>query len=114
MIIDTSSILFGLENKIDVFQLIKELGYEPLVSKGVIKELEKIAEAGSRKSGYARLALAEIKEKGISIDESEGYVDSWIERSSGVLVCTNDTKLRQRLKAKNIKVFTLSRGGRLR
>lgn len=109
--LDTSSILFGLEKKIDVFDIAKEHGYTPIVSKGVIKELEKLASSKSKKSIYAKLALNAIKAKKVKIVDSSEYVDSWLEKNK--VVCTNDLKLRRKLKEKGVKAFALAVGGRL-
>ena len=103
--LDTSSILFGFEKKIDAFDIAKEHGYTPIVSKGVIKELEKLASSKSKKSIYAKLALNVIKAKKVKIVDSSEYVDSWLAKNK--VVCTNDLKLRRKLKEKGIRLLRL-------
>ncbi len=113
MAIDTSSILFAYENKIDPFKLLIENGYTPVISKGVINELKRIANSASRKRGYAKIALKVIQDKRIKVEGSEAYVDSWILKSK-MHACTNDKKLKQLLKRKGAFVVSISRGGKLR
>ncbi|MGC8699633.1 MAG: PIN domain-containing protein [Candidatus Micrarchaeia archaeon] len=113
--VDTSSILFGYENKIDIFDVLKLMGYRPIISEGVIMELEKMASSSSRKRGYAKLALEKIKKKDIGLEESKEYVDDWLKKKAMEMpVCTNDTKLKRALKEKGAKVFTLARNGKIR
>jgi rRNA-processing protein FCF1 len=113
IVLDTSSILFAYENKIDPFELLKESGYKPIISKGILDELKRIADSKSKKSGYAKIALKEIKEKDIEIDESKEYPDLWILKK-GIKACTNDKELKNKLKKKGIPVISIAIGGKLR
>ena len=117
IIVDTSSILFGFSNKVDVFSKADEqLGLTPVISKGVVKELTLLSTGKGANSKNAKLALSIIKHHGIKAEDDESYVDRWILNSSTAFknVCTNDTKLRRELKARGITVYTLSRDGTLR
>ncbi len=118
IVLDTSSILFGFSNSVNVFSKAQEHfpGCTIVLSNGVISELEKLSKGNSKVSGYARIALLEIdayKQK-IEIEKSRMYVDKWIEaksRHAGYIICTNDTALRKRIRKGAAKVFALSRSG---
>ncbi|MGC8662589.1 MAG: PIN domain-containing protein [Candidatus Micrarchaeia archaeon] len=115
MAIDTSSILFCYENGIDIFDTLKFMGYKSIVSRGVIRELEKKAIGNSGKKSYAKLALEAIKTKHIYVEKSDEYVDNWIKEKAAIMpVCTNDIELKRELKKRGVKVFTASRGGKIR
>jgi len=118
IVLDTSSILFGFSNNINIFSraLEKFPGGTIVISKGVIKELSRIAEGRGKASGYAKVALQEIEalKKHIEIESSHIYVDRWIEgkaKNSEYIICTNDTALRKRVRRSGAKVFALSRSG---
>jgi rRNA-processing protein FCF1 len=113
IIVDTSSIIFGLSHRSDVFNAILayEPSYKPVVSEGVVNELKGIGSGRGRYAKYARAGLELIRKHGIEVEDGQGYVDSWILRKAFTLkfdVCTNDTALRRKLKEKGIKTFSLS------
>jgi len=117
MIVDTSSILFALSNKIDIFDAIrKELNMDPMVSKGVINELGKAASGSKANGKYAKVALQLIDKYEIKTDPGSGYVDDWMlsKAKEAVNFCTNDTKLRKALREKGANVYTISRNGEFR
>lgn len=117
IIVDTSSILFGLSNRNDVFSRIKEqLNLSPVISEGVVRELDLIAK--SKKSGrkYARIAIALIDQHKIKTEKDSLYVDKWILKNAKKVgsVCTNDTKLKRELRSRGIATYSISRDGILR
>ncbi len=117
IIIDTSSILFALSKKIDIFDSVHtELEMEPLVSRGVLNELSRMSKGSSRKAKDAKVALAMIKKHLVDVSPDTTYVDSWIlsQSGSGLAICTNDTELRKNLRSKGAMVYTLSEGGKFR
>ena len=117
IIVDTSSILFALSNKVDVFEKISEqLQLKPMVSKGVVRELSAMSSAKAATRKYAKVAIGLIALHSVKIDPDNTYVDSWILRAakSAGAVCTNDTKLRGALRAKGINVYAISVSGQLR
>ena len=117
IIVDTSSILFALSNKVDIFNAIKEdLGLDPVISRGVVKELQKFSESSKGSSRYAKVALQLIDKYGIKTDPDSDYVDNWILSKAKDMdnVCTNDTKLRNALRGKGVKVYVISRSGEFR
>ncbi len=117
IIVDTSSILFALSSKVDIFNAIKEeLNFEPVISKGVVNELKKISSGSKANGKYAKVALQLIEKYHIKTDPDSKYVDDWIlsiakEHEN---FCTNDTKLRNALKGKGARVYVISRSGELR
>jgi rRNA-processing protein FCF1 len=117
IIIDTSSILFALSNKVDIFKAVEEQSpLEALVSEGVIKELAGIAGSSKSNSKYAGVALELIKRYQIKIERNSNYVDKWILGAAKryMNVCTNDTRLKKALRVKGITVYSISRNGILR
>lgn len=119
LIVDTSSIVFALSNKVDPFAEIRSMpSTQILISKGVLRELRKLASGRGRYAKYARAAISLLNSNPhIRVEQDSGYVDSWIQHTASRMscsVCTNDIKLKRALKAKKIKVYSISRDGRLR
>jgi rRNA-processing protein FCF1 len=119
IIVDTSSILFGLSNKIDVFEKMDEKfhGYKIVLPSGVIDELEGIGRGMRKESVNARYALKMLKGKDVEIVQSGYEVDGWILKNAAAMgceVCTNDADLRRRLKIAKVRAVSLGLGGSLR
>ncbi len=119
IVIDTSSIIFGLSNGKDAFKAANESadGYVPIISKGIINELKEISERGSKFSKFANTALLLIIEWRIDIVNNQSAVDDWIAEAAkkeGYAVCTNDMELKRALKKARIRVFSITRSGLLR
>ncbi|MGC8669933.1 MAG: hypothetical protein ACP5TL_02150 [Candidatus Micrarchaeia archaeon] len=118
VIIDTSSILFGFQNKKNLFDIVKyKLNANSIVSSGIIKELEKKALSNGNKGAYAKIALKAMSNANITVKQSRSNVDSWIYMSAiknHISVVTNDTALSKKLLSHGISVYKLSRNGMLR
>ncbi len=118
MIVDTSSILFGLSNRKDVFGAVADDAARlPLISEGVVRELRLIERRKGRNSGYAAAALSLIGAARVEIAKDSSPVDEWIEseaRKRGCQVCTNDSALKRKLKRAGITAFRMTRSGSLR
>lgn len=119
IVIDTSSIIFGLSKKIDVFERVRDEfpGYEIIMPSGVIGELKKIGKERKNESASARYALGVIDKHTLRFVPSYSFVDEWLlEKAEGMgcVVCTNDRELRKRLAAKGVTVVSVSVGGALR
>jgi rRNA-processing protein FCF1 len=120
VIVDTSSILFGISNKKDVFESAERSypGANIIISKGVIRELTSISQNMGRKGSNARVGLTAINIKNLKVDNSNANVDSWIlsiaPKEPDNIVITNDTRLRGALLRKKITALKLSRDGSLR
>ncbi|MEM3227766.1 MAG: hypothetical protein QXR58_00260 [Candidatus Micrarchaeaceae archaeon] len=120
MLVDTSSILYGFENGKNVFESIYRQFPEckAYVSKGIIRELEKISHNKGRKGALAKASIAEIKAAGIRVYRSNLNGDAWLLRmhpapSEGGVI-TNDSALAKKLKSLGANVLKLSKGGILR
>ncbi len=117
IIVDTSSILFGLSKKVDVFESIEgQLSLKPVISRGVLRELSSISQKKGTYRKHAAAALALIEKHKPEIDKDTGYVDGWVASSAHKYgsVCTNDMKLKRILKAVGIKAYSIAVGGTLK
>lgn len=121
VVLDTNFLLIPFRFRIDI---LKELDYlieashRFVVSSMTISELRRIAERIGKHGMAARLALklVEANSKKIEIVDSKGYVDDWIveyAKENNAMVCTNDSKLRKRLRELDIKVITLKSKSKL-
>lgn len=105
-ILDTNFLVLAAKMKIDVKSELSQLiGKTELVTSSMaMGELERIAESKTKNALYARITLAQIKQKQLEVKvvESETHVDDWIaqEADKETIVCTNDRKLILRVKAK--------------
>jgi hypothetical protein len=113
VILDTNFLLLPFQYKIDIFTEIDyllEMEHEFVISSAEIRELERLSEDKGKKGIAARLALKMVDANRIEIVESKKPVDDWIveyAEKTGAIVCTNDRKLRKRLKEVDIKIIAL-------
>lgn len=118
VIVDTSSIVFGLSKKHDVFSAIEERfpGCSIRISQGILNEIKGIAKGNGRYAKSAKVALELIKNgKNMDIDTSRKYPDDWmLENASGTTICTNDAALKKELRKRGAKVLSISINGMLR
>lgn len=119
ILLDTSSIIFGLSNKIDTFQILKESfpTYKIAIPYGVIRELKRFAKGKKKERLQAKIGLALLGKYKIKVVKSNEYVDDWIFKNASntdVIVCTNDVELKHRLKETGAKTISISRSGLLR
>ena len=119
IVVDTSSIIFGLSKKHDVFSALEERfpGYTMLISQGILNEIKGIAGGNGRYAKYAKAALEIInRNKRIEINRSMAYPDSWILASSSKAeaVCTNDIALKRELRKKGAAGLSRAINGKLR
>ncbi len=119
IIVDTNSIIFAAMNNIDIFDSIKTKmpNATVMISKGILRELEKISDSNTKYRKSGRVALELLKKHNMKIVEDSTYADDWIVKEAKTLrcyVCTNDVALKRRLKSVKIKVLSVSRNGVLR
>ncbi len=119
IIVDTSAIVFAMENRKDIFDSIEERmpGARILISNGIVEELEMIAASGNENRKSAKMALALLVKHNIDALKDHSYVDDWIVKESvkrSCVVCTNDIELKSRLKNAKIEVLSVSAMGILR
>ncbi|MEM3422300.1 MAG: hypothetical protein QXF35_03140 [Candidatus Bilamarchaeaceae archaeon] len=113
VIVDTNFFLLPYQNKIDIFRLIDQIVEEQhkyIISKGIIKELEQLAENKGKTGAAAKLGLKILSSrKDLEIIDSNMRVDNWVEKyakEKNAIVCTNDKKLKNKLKQNGIQVIT--------
>ncbi|MEM0201290.1 MAG: hypothetical protein QXD23_02690 [Candidatus Micrarchaeaceae archaeon] len=121
IIVDTNAILFGLKYNKNIFEVLLEneeySHLKILISKGVIRELKKFSLSSKKLKIEASIAINIIQNMQLIIDNSNQYVDSWILSKSlkgNVLVCTNDIKLKRKLKSLGVGVISITKTGKLR
>lgn len=120
VIIDTSSILFGIACKKDAFEAAKQRfpKSNAMISIGVIRELRGISENRGARGASARAALETIRHKNVDVDNNSDNVDDWILGKSleypDSVVITNDTALIKRLKAEGVLALKLTKAGVLK
>lgn len=115
VILDTNFLLIPFQFKIDIFRELEyviEYSHTYVISSRTIKELKKLGKFIGKDGMAARLALKLVEANGkkIEVIESEGYVDDWIvdfAKKNNAIVCTNDSKLRRRLREAEIKVIAM-------
>jgi len=115
VVIDTNFFLIPYQFKIDILTELEHLidvHHVYIITSKTIKELEKIAENSGKKGagGKFALKLIEANKDKMEIMESNKPVDTWIEEYAeehGAIVCTNDIKLKKKLKDNGIKVISL-------
>ncbi len=119
IILDTSSIVFALSNGIDIFGAVRDQkpGYVPILSHGIVGELKGIRSKGGKYSGYAGAAIGILERSDVEMMPDNSTVDDWIYEeavNNGYAVCTNDIRLKKRLKARRVTVFSIARSGTIR
>lgn len=118
IVVDTSSIVYATAHKRDLCEiLLAGMGLKAVVSSGVFRELRTIGSGRGSDSGSARAGAVLLKNHGVKVINNNSYVDIWIEEYAlrhRLPVCTNDTKLKKRLRAEGLSVFSVSSDGKIR
>ncbi len=115
IIIDTNFFLIPYQFKIDILTELEHLidvHHIFIITSKTVKELEKISKNAGKQGAAGRLALKilEANKGTIEMVESDRPVDRWIEEYAekhGAIVCTNDIRLKNKLKDNGIKVISL-------
>ena len=113
IILDTNFLMIPIQFKVDIFSEFERLmegQYELWIMEGTERELKKVAKNKGKKGIPARLALKIIKKNNIKVLKSKkDHVDDAIVEiaDKNTIVATNDKKLRQQLKDKNVKIIYL-------
>ncbi|MEM4312364.1 MAG: PIN domain-containing protein [Nitrososphaerales archaeon] len=111
VLLDTSFLINLTYPSTGLDQIYQSLGkVEFLVSKGVIKELKRLASSKTEKAKRAKLALNFVKVfKVLSLEEdlkADEEILKLAEREK-LMVCTNDIKLMRELKERGIEIISL-------
>ena len=92
--------------------------YKPAISRGVIRELSKMAKNQGKKGAMARFALMALKAKNVEVHNMNTTADRWIldsaPKTKHSIAITNDTELAMQLKWKGISSFKISKSGMLK
>jgi rRNA-processing protein FCF1 len=121
IIIDTNFLLIPFRYRIDILReldYLVEASHRFVISSKTMTELKKIGKKVGKDGMAARLAIKLVVANSSRIDiiESEAHVDDWIveySKISRAIVCTNDSELRRRLRARAIKVVTMKSKSKL-
>ncbi len=121
VVLDTNFLLIPFQFKINIvreLEYLLEVSHHFVISSKTMQELNKIGQSIGKNGMAARLALklVEANKGRITIVQSDEYVDSWIEsyaKANHAIVCTNDSKLRMKLKDQDIKVITMKSKSKL-
>jgi rRNA-processing protein FCF1 len=119
VILDTNFLLIPFRFKINIIQELDyliDVSHKFTISSMTLEELRRIGESSGKDGMAARLALKMIDASKIEIIKNEKEVDDWIveyAQASNAIVCTNDTKLRRRLKPFHIKTVTMKSKSKL-
>jgi rRNA-processing protein FCF1 len=121
ILIDTSSLVYGFANRKDAIDIAaKEFRNCKIeISRGILRELTGISNNKGKRGAAAKSALAAINFKRVVVNNDNTDVDSWllgraVSLGNGCIVITNDSELKEKLKANGIKSLRLSRDGSLR
>lgn len=121
VVLDTNFLLIPFQFKIDIIRELEyllEVSHKFVISSKTIAELRKIGQSIGKDGMAARLALKLVDANRAKIDiiESDEYVDKWIEDyalSANAIVCTNDARLRKRLRDLDVKVVSMKSRSKL-
>ena len=94
-----------------------DFSHQFVISSKTIEELKRLSASVGKQGAGARVALKLLEtNKEIKVIKDERHVDDWIydyAQESNAIVCTNDSKLRKRLKAAKIKIITMKSKSKL-
>jgi rRNA-processing protein FCF1 len=108
VIIDTNALIYAIENKIDLFQLLQ--GNEPIIPNLVLEELQLISRAAKKASDRkaAFMALKVMEYTSFEIVHLHGETDkalAELAKSVDAAVLTNDLLLKRKLAKLGVKVL---------
>lgn len=120
VLLDANALMMPAQFPIDLFGELRSLlgGYEPLVLKRVINELEGLAKEQGRTGAAARLGLAMGRTCAVveCQDLKPGSVDEQVVEYAarhGCLVVTNDRRMREELHARGVGVISMRKQKKL-
>jgi len=120
ILVDTNVLVYSAKNGFDLFSELKNFGATNiLIPKKVVEELDQLSKNASKGSDKraAKLAMQIINYSEIKLIEIDsGHTDDAIisySKKNNNIVLTNDSDLKKRLTAENIKVLTLSNNKKL-
>jgi len=108
VILDTNFLMIPGQLGVDIFEEMKRLDfpYELFIVSGTLGELDKIIEKDKNEDKIAaRIAKALLKDRPVSVIETQGDVDSALvelSKEKNTFVATSDAELKRRLHGKKI------------
>jgi hypothetical protein len=109
---DTSALMMPVECSVRVFEELDRLlgGFEPVVPRAVVAELEKLSEGGGEE-GTAASVGRDLAERCAVLDHEESYADDALlevaREGRCEYVVTNDGPLKERLLGEGVPVIGL-------
>ena len=121
VIIDTNFFLLPFQFKINIMrelEFLLDFSHSFVISSKTISELQKLSASVGKHGAAARVGIKilEANKDNIKIIKDDRHVDDWIvdyATENNAIVCTNDSKLRRRLKAARVKVITMKSKSKL-
>ena len=112
VIIDTNFLLVPYQFGIDIFRQVDELipNVHMVIASSIVDELENLSKKKSKTGNAAKLAMKLLAMQKIEIVGTELPADKWIftyAKMHRAIVCTNDRRLRQKIKRMRLKCIVL-------
>lgn len=118
-ILDTNSLVYAAKQKIDIYSLLTEKGYNPVLLSCVAEELGLLstnAERGVDKRA-AKLALQIAIKNARKVEVEQKYADAAIleyAMKNSSIILTNDKALRRKAKSRGVSSLSISKNKLLR
>tara|TARA_B100000029_G_scaffold499402_1_gene569769 strand:+ start:297 stop:644 length:348 start_codon:yes stop_codon:yes gene_type:complete len=107
VIIDTNSLIYSIENKIDIFDFFDNKGFEIIILNCVIEEIKKI------NAKKFKLISEIISNKNLKIEKNvEGHTDDIIielAKKNKYAILTNDKALKNKATKEKIILYTVGK-----
>lgn len=107
VIIDTNSLIYSIENNIDIFDFFESKGFEIIILNCVIKEIKKI------NAKKFKLISEIISNKNLKIkNNAEGHTDDIIieiAKKNKSAILTNDRELKNKATKEKIILYTIGK-----
>jgi rRNA-processing protein FCF1 len=115
--LDTNILLVPFQFGVDIFEEIQRLvpGARLVVLKGTLRELDKIANQGTKEKKWVALVKKLLEKHHVEILPKDGPVDRKLAElaKSGVIIATNDRELKNKVWSAGGKVISLREKNRL-
>jgi rRNA-processing protein FCF1 len=111
--VDTSFLIFMIKRKIEINR-VNELFNGPIkfyTSKGVLNELENIADSEKNDSNYAKLSLNLMNKMNFEIENDEKIPDDWLIEQE--IIATVDMPLSKKAVKKGVRVINITKSNKL-
>jgi len=119
LVVDANFLMSAYRFRLDAVAELKclvEGGFLLVTPSSVVKELETISRKKGEAGPQARYALETMARERVSVMQTSKKADDWILdycAETGAIACTNDSKLRKRLRERGVKSIVLLGRSRL-